>query len=480
MGGVLRRGRGRVRAAALVAVSLLGMAGLAASSSRSPASAGPATVLLSSAPDGAAGVGPYFASAPSLSRDGAHVAFASAAANLVEGDTAGMVDVFVRDRGADGTWRTTLVSATAQGKPGNGDSYSPSISADGSVVAFSSEATNLDGGGGIGRPDLFVWHRDTRRVTRISRGLLGGIADGGSYSPSVSADGSVVAFASDAANLVAGDLNDLSDVFVWRQDPLTRLVSLVRVVTRVLGEPRGSSFQPSVSADGSLVAFASDAPNLVVGDDNDTIDVFVNDRVRGTTTLVSKDAGGQAADGPSYFPAISGGGDRVAFVSMATHLGPDHSAQPNVYVSDRGSGATTLVSQGADAEPADSSSFAPAISADGRYVAFDSAASNLVGWDSNGGEDVFVRDTATGRTTMLDPGGGGAQGFYPGISPDGSYVAFAVAPPDFSTTEYYLCGPLLDDGAPPALEETSTSGTTTTTGPPPTSTEPAVTETTGG
>src|SRR5213592_4502553 len=167
MGGVLRRGRGRVRAAALVAVSLLGMAGLAASPSRSPASAGPATVLLSSAPDGAAGVGPYFASAPSLSRDGAHVAFASAAANLVEGDTAGMVDVFVRDRGADGTWRTILVSATAQGKPGNGDSYSPSVSADGSVVAF----------------------------------------------------------ASDAANLVAGDLNDLSDVFVWRQDPLTRLVS---------------------------------------------------------------------------------------------------------------------------------------------------------------------------------------------------------------------------------------------------------------
>jgi Tol biopolymer transport system component len=136
----------------------------------------------------------------------------------------------------------------------------------------------------------------------------------------------------------------------------------------------------------------------------------------------------------------------------------------------------------AGGEPADSSSFAPAISADGRYVAFDSAASNLAGWDSNGGEDVFVRDTASGRTTRLDAGGGDAQGFFPGISPDGSYVAFAVAPPDFSTSEYYLCGPLLDDAAPAAAGETSTSAATSTTQPPPTTTdaEPAATTTTGG
>jgi Tol biopolymer transport system component len=480
MGGVLRRGRGRIRVAALVAVLLTGMAGLAASSSRWPASAGATTVLLSSAVDGGASGGPYFASAPSLSRDGAHVAFASAAGNLVAGDGGGTVDVFVRDRGADGTWRTTLVSASAQGMPGNGDSYSPSISADGSVVAFSSEATDLDGGGGSGRPDVFVWHRDARRVTRISRSLLGGVADGGSYSPSISADGSVVAFSSDATDLVAGDLNDLPDVFVWRQDPVTRAVSLVRAVTRLLGEPQGSSFQPSLSADGSLVAFASDAPNLVADDDNGTVDVFVHDPARGTTTLVSKGAGGKAADGPSYFPAISGGGDRVAFVSMAGDLGSDGGAQPNVYVHDRATGATTLVSQGAGGEPADSSSFAPAISADGRYVAFDSAASNLAGWDSNGGEDVFVRDTASGRTARLEPGGGDAQGFFPGISPDGSYVAFAVAPPDFSTSEYYLCGPLLDDAAPAAVGETSTSSTTSTTQPPPTTTEPAATTTTGG
>jgi Tol biopolymer transport system component len=480
MGGVVRRRRGRIRIAALVAVLLIVMAGLAASSARSPASAGASTVLLSAAPDGTASGGPYYASAPSLSRDGAHVAFASAAGNLVAGGTGGTVEVFVRDRGADGTWRTTLVSATAQDRPGNGDSYSPSISADGSVVAFSSEATNLDGGGGPGRPDVFVWHRDTRRVTRISRGLLGGVADGGSYSPSISADGSVVAFSSDATDLVVGDLNDLSDVFVWSPDPVTRVASLVRVATSLLGEPRGSSFQPSLSADGGVVAFASDAPNLVAGDGNDTIDVFVHDRATGTTTLASTVASGNAANGPSFFPAISGGGDRVAFVSMATDLGPDGGAQPNVYVHDRGTGATTLVSQGASGEPADSSSFAPAISADGRYVAFDSAASNLVGWDSNGGEDVFVRDTASGRTTKLDAGGGGAQGFYPGISPDGSYVAFAVAPPDFATSEYYVCGPLLDDAAPPAAQETTTtsSTTSTTTEPPPTTTEP--TQTTGG
>src|SRR6266498_412270 len=285
MGGVLCRARGRIRGVALVAAMLLGVTGLAGASL--PAAADAATVLLSATPDGAEGVGSYTASAPSLSRDGEHVAFASAAADRVE----------------DGNWHTTLVSASALGQPGNGDSYSPSISADGGVVAFASEATNLDGGGGGGRPDVFVWHRDTKRVSRISRDLLGGLADGGSYSPSISADGSVVAFASDAADLVIGDLNDLTDVFVWRQDPVTRLTSLLRVVTRLLGEPRGSSYQPSVSADGRVVAFASDAPNLVQGDDNDTIDVFVHDRATGATTLVSKGEGGKAADGPSFFPA---------------------------------------------------------------------------------------------------------------------------------------------------------------------------------
>src|SRR6266540_324071 len=424
MGGVVRRARGRSRGAALVAVLLLGVAG----SLWSVAAAQPTTVLLSAAPDGGEGVGPYFASPPSLSQDGAHVAFASAAANLVDGDSGGAVDVFVRDREEDGSWRTTLVSSSVEGKPGNADSYAPSISADGDVVAF----------------------------------------------------------ASDAADLVMGDLNGLTDVFVWKRDPVTRLVSLVRVVTRLLGEPKGNSYQPSVSADGTVVAFASDAPNLVADDDNDTIDVFAYDRSEGTTTLVSKGAGGKAADGPSFFPAVSGRGERVAFVSMAADLGPADGAQPNVYVYDLDAGATTLVSRGAGGEPADSSSFSPAISADGRYVAFDSAAGNLVGGDGNGGEDVFVRDTETGATVEvpLDAAGGqGEQGFCPGISPDGEYVAFAVVPPDFASTQYYLHGPLLagdPGGTPPVETETSTTAGTTTTEAPPTSTEPAVTETTGG
>ena len=485
MGGVLCRARGRIRGVALVAAMLLGVTGLAGASL--PAAAEAATVLLSATPDGAEGVGSYTASAPSLSRDGEHVAFASAAADLVEEDTNGAVDVFVRDRGQDGKWQTTLVSASALGKPGNGDSYSPSISADGGLVAFASEASNLDGGGGGGKPDVFVWHRDSKRVSRISRDLLGGLANGGSYSPSVSADGSVVAFASDAADLVIGDLNDLTDVFVWRQDPVTRLTSLLRVVTRLLGEPRGSSYQPSVSADGRVVAFASDAPNLVQGDDNDTIDVFVHDRATGATTLVSKGEGGKAADGPSFFPAVSANGERVAFVSMAADLGSADGAQPNVYVHDVDAGATKLVSEGAGGGPADSSSFSPAISADGRYVAFDSAAGNLVGGDADdGGEDVFVRDTATGATTMVPlgaAGGYGNQGLYPGISPDGAYVAFAVVPSDWSTCQYYLYGPVQEagkpDGGPPA-QETTTSETTTTTEAAPTSTSPAVTETTGG
>jgi Tol biopolymer transport system component len=492
MGGVLCRARGRIRGDVFVAVVMLAAAALVATSFSWSAEAGPTTVLLSAAPDGSPGVGPYHAAAPAVSQDGAHVAFASAAANLVAGDRNDAVDVFVRDRGPDAVWRTTVVSARTSGEFGNDDSYSPAISADGSVVAFASEASNLDGGGGDGRPDVFVWHRSDQKVTRISRGLLGGLANGGSYQPSISADGSVVAFASDAANLIVGDLNDLTDVFVWRQHPLTKLVSLVRVVTQLLGEPNGGSYQPVVSADGKVVAFASDAPNLVGDDDNGTLDVFVYDRVRGATSLVSRGNDGAVGDGPSFFPALSAQGDRVAFVSMAPSLGSGDGYQPNVYVHDRSNGATELVSKGVSGGPADSSSFSPAISADGRYVAFDSAAGNLVGGDSNGAEDVFVHDTYSGATDLVSADGAwfaGDQALYPGISPDGSYVAFAVAPLDMSTSQYYLRGPLLGGGSvateppatePPAGETTTTSAPTSTTVAPPTSTTTAVTETTGG
>src|SRR5512132_1619484 len=148
MGGVLCRVRGRIRGDRFVAVAVLAAAGLVATSSPWSAEAGPMTVLLSAAPDGSPGIGPYHAAAPAVSQDGAHVAFASAAANLIDGDGNNAVDVFVRDRG----------------EVGNDDSYSPAISADGSVVAFASEASNLDGGGGDGRPDVFVWHRSDRKV----------------------------------------------------------------------------------------------------------------------------------------------------------------------------------------------------------------------------------------------------------------------------------------------------------------------------
>jgi Tol biopolymer transport system component len=492
MGGVLRRVRGRIRGDVLVVVAALVAAGLVASTASWPAGAEPATVLLSAAPDGSEGDGPYHAAAPAVSQDGAHVAFASAAANLVDGDGNNAVDVFVRDRGPDGTWKTTVVSARPSGELGNDDSYSPAISADGSVVAFTSEASNLAGGGGDGQPDVFVWRRADQTATRISRGLLGGLANGASYQPSVSADGSVVAFASDAANLVIGDLNGLTDVFVWRRNPLTRLV---RVLTHLLGEPSGGSYQPVVSADGSVVAFASDADNLVGDDDNGTMDVFVHDRARGATSLVSRGKDGAAGDGPSFFPSLSAGGERVAFVSMAANMGAGDGYQPNVYLHDRSSGSTKLVSVGAGGEPADSSSFSPVISADGRYVAFDSAAGNLVGGDGNGTGDVFVHDTLSGVTSLASADAGGvragqAQALYPGISPAGDYVAFAVVPLDWSSTQYYLRGEALGGGVPPATdppeqepEETTTSSSTTTstTSAPPTSTtSTAVTETTGG
>jgi Tol biopolymer transport system component len=208
---------------------------------------------------------------------------------------------------------------------------------------------------------------------------------------------------------------------------------------------------------------------------------------------VSRASDGAIGDGPSFFPALSAQGERVAFVSMAPSLGSGDGYQPNVYVHDRSSGDTALVSKGVSGGPADSSSFSPAISADGRYVAFDSAAGNLVSGDGNGTEDVFIHDTLSGATDLVSTDGDwfGEQALYPGISADGSNVAFAVAPLDMSTTQYYLRGPLLGGGEPVATdppqvtdplqqETTTTSATTTSTTVEPPTTTTAATETTGG
>ena len=361
----------------------------------------------------------------STSADGRYVAFGSLASNLVPGDTNGLNDVFVRDA-LLGT--TTRVSVDSAGTQGNGGSDYPSISADGRYVAFRSAATNLVPGDTNTRDDIFVRDTVTNTTTRVSVDSAGVQSNGFSYDPSISADGRYVAFDSAASNLVSGDTNASDDVFV--RDTVENTTPRVSVDSAGVQGNLWSDY-PSISADGRYVAFESYATNLVPGDTNAN-DIFVRDRLLGTTTRVSVDSAGAQGDWGSYHPSISADGRYVAFGSDSTNLVPgDTNGSRDVFVRDTLTGTTTRVSVDSAGVQGDGAGgyYSPSISADGRYVAFDSWATNLVSGDTNGTGDVFVRDRLLGITTRTSVDSGGTQGNgesgKPSISADGRCVAFS-------------------------------------------------------
>jgi Tol biopolymer transport system component len=332
---------------------------------------------------------------------------------------------------------TERVSVDSAGAEGNNASTAASTSSGGRYVAFESFATNLVGVGNDNnnKPDVFVHDRQTGTTTRVSVGLAGAEGDDSSTDPSISSDGRYVAFESFATNLlgVGNDTNGFSDIFVHdRQTGTTTRVSVNYLDVTEGGN--GPSFDPSISGDSRYVAFESDADNLVVADNGLYYDVFVHDLQTGTTTRVSVDSAGAAGIGNSFAPSISSDGRYVAFESAADNLlgvGNDNNGVLDVFVHDRQTGATTRVSvdsAGAEGIGGDSSSCS--ISSDGRYVAFVSDATNLlgVGNDTNGRTDVFVHDRQTGATTRVSVDSAGAEGNnnsnFPSISSDGRYVAF--------------------------------------------------------
>jgi Tol biopolymer transport system component len=396
--------------------------------------------------------------APANSADGRFIVFDSLASNLVPGDTNAIDDVFVRDRQTGATER---VSVASDGTQGDAQSNGPAISADGRFVAFTSTASNLVPGDTNGVADTFVHDRQTGATERVSVGknkTQANAASGSTLGPSVaiSADGRFVAFTSTASNLVSGDTNGTTDVFVRdRQTGATERVSVGKNKTQA----NASSSAPSISADGRFIAFASGASNLVPGDTNGATDVFVRDRLAGTTERVSISSTGEQNNDPAAFstsPDISADGRFVVFASTAVNLVEgDTNGVRDVFVRDRLAGITERVSvasggtQGDWPSPSDGirggPNFGPAISADGRLVVFDSSATNLVPGDTNTCEqqgayvystpgtcpDVFVHDRQTGTTERVSVDSAGAQAndasTDPAISGDGTLITFFSA-----------------------------------------------------
>ncbi|RLE19728.1 MAG: hypothetical protein DRJ50_11855 [Actinobacteria bacterium] len=324
---------------------------------------------------------------PAISQSGQYIAFYAAASNLVSGDTNGVRDVFVHNRY---NGRMELVSIDKDGGSANGQSVDPAISADGRIVAFESNATDLVPGDTNGKTDVFIRNLNTDVTTRISVRSDGRQANGNSNDPEVSGDGRFVVFDSAATNLIWKDTNGRRDVFIHEvATGKTKRMS----VSSSEKQAKGASRQATVNWDGRYIAFESKARNLVAGDTSRGNDVFLRDRKLGKTKRVSVSNTERQAKGWSGDPKISNSGRYIAFESTAPNLvAKDTNGKWDVFVRDHIRKTTRIVSRtasGGQAKYGDSDD--PAISGDARYISFESTAKNIVSNDKNRAEDIFRR-----------------------------------------------------------------------------------------
>jgi len=361
---------------------------------------------------------------PAISADGGIIAFISDASNLVTGDTNGVADVFVHNLG---TGITERVSVTSVGFQADDEAFTLSLSSNSRFVAFGSYATNLVAGDTNAVIDVFVHDRNTGTTERVSISTAGAQANDESYSPAVNSDGRFVAFQSEATNLVPLDTNNKSDIFV--RDRTTGVTERVSLASNG-NQANGDSIFAAISSDGRFVAFTSEATNLVAGDTNNKADIFVRDRQNDTTERIAEPAEFNTGSGIIIVaPAISPDGDFLGFRSNADDLVPgDTNNSFDTFLIERGTLAAERVSVSSSEVEGNADSDRPSISSNNRYVVFPSIATNLVSKDTNGAEDVFVRDRDEGRTRRVSVAFDGSEGdnssFSAVISEDGRSVAF--------------------------------------------------------
>jgi Tol biopolymer transport system component len=360
--------------------------------------------------------------APTFAPDGSAVAFVSDASNLVDGDTNGVSDVFLRDLA---TGRIERVSVYGSGVPSTEASLAVAFAGTPDVVLFVTLA-RLDPADRNDHFDLYLRDRARGVTRRLVASHDGGDPDGDLYRVEASRDGRYAVFGSAATNLVAADRNGKDDVF--RVELATGRVERMSVRDGG-GESDGHSVNPAISPDGTRVAFLSDSATLVDGDTNQAQDVFLRDTRTGRTCRISVASDGVESDWHSGNPAF-GTDDLIAFDSGATNLVPgDRNDAWDVFVHDLRDGSTVRVSSRPDGTDADDGSAAGALSADGRRVAFTSMASDLDPADGDPVEDLFVRLLDGGPTVRVSrplerPLNDGVSGV-PAFSPDGERVVFA-------------------------------------------------------
>ena len=353
--------------------------------------------------------------------------FHSDATNLVSGDSNAVRDGFIKDTL---TGVTTLVTTSSAGAQGNGASTITSISADGRFVVFLSDATNLVSEDTNGAKDAFVKDLISGSTTRVNTtstgGQTGGVTPYGANPAVVSGDGRYIAFSSTDSTLVSGDTNGVADVFI--KDILTGLTTRVSVDSSG-NQSNGFAGVEALSPDGRFVQLYSEATNLVTGDTNGSFDVFVKDTITGKMTRVSTNSAGVEGNGDSFSNGASADGRYITFGSQSSNLiSGDTNGMYDAFVKDTVSGTTIALNVDSTGAAGNGHSVPRGISADGRYVTFESTSSNLVAGDTNGVQDVFRRDLLNGEVIRLSVDSAGNQGtsasYAAALSANGRFVAF--------------------------------------------------------
>ncbi len=319
---------------------------------------------------------------------------------------------------------TVPVCVSLTGNPANGDGMNPVITPDGRFVAFDSSASNLVAVDTNNKRDIYVRDMKTSVNILVSIAWNGVQANGVSDLASISSDGRFVEFSSFASNLVPNDTTGGYDIFVRDLQSGT--------TTGITASPTGDMVggrYGKISSNGRYVAFSSSSPDIVQGDTNGTQDVFVRDLQLGTTVRVSVSSTGDQANNSSGIDAISADGRFVVFDSIATNLVlGDLNGSGDFFLRDMQAGTTTLLTLNSNGEQQSGANSGASISADGRFVAFASRSANYVPGDTNGSYDIFLRDVTNATTTRVSVSTYGAQAetdcVGPQISPDGRFVTF--------------------------------------------------------
>lgn len=379
---------------------------------------------------GSSGIGGNQASygTPSINNDGNIIVFSSTATDLVQGlTTNGNRQIYVYDRN---THTTSLITAGPSGTGGNAFSYYPAISSDGNILTFQSEATDLINGFTpvSGRAQIYVYDRTTQTTTLITKGTGGTGGTHDSYMPAISDDGNIITFSSFAKDLIQG-ITPIGFRQVYAYDRNTQTTTLIS-----RGSGNGGnlfSYEPSISGNGNIITFHSSSNNLINGITTTGIQIFTYYRDTQITILITPGSAGTGANQYSYNPEISKNGNIITFYSFATDLinGLTPNGNPQIYVYDRNTQTTTIITPGANGNGGNGNSEEPTINGDGNIITFQSTATDLIpGTATTNGWDIFAYNRNTQTTTLITPGangnGGNEASYHPSVNSDGNIITF--------------------------------------------------------